>query len=203
MHRFASLPKIALLSALIFANSILILAQPDSIYRLPVGTRIVLKLDVDLSSEVSSVDDTFLATIAKPVKVRDATVLPVGTTVEGRVAAVERASGGGQSGSLSIVFEKLKLPGEIRRIDGFMVTPPVERPSRTVTFLSVIGGIAAGAALGATTRSSNGALIGAALGAAAGTGAALLHKGKDVRIKKDHEFEIELKKEVLLPVADY
>jgi hypothetical protein len=203
MYRFARPTKILLLSVLIFANSIFSFAQPDSIYRLPVGTRIVLKLDVDLSSGVSSVDDTFLATIAKPVVVRDATVLPVGTLIEGRVAAVERAAGGGQSGSLDIVFETLKLPGEIRRIEGFMVTPPVERPSRTVAFLSVIGGLAAGAALGSATRTSNGALIGGAVGAAAGTGIALAHKGRDVRIKKDQEFEIELKKEVLLPVADY
>lgn len=203
MYRFASTTRAALLSALIFANSVFAFAQPDSIYRLPKGTRIVLKLDVELSSNVSSVNDTFLATIAKPVKVREATVLPIGTTIEGRVSAVERASGGGQSGSLDIVFETLKLPGEIRRIEGFMVTPPVERPSRTVTFLSIIGGLAAGAAVGGAARSSSGAIVGGAVGAAVGTGAALLHKGREVRINKDQEFEIELKKEVLLPVADY
>lgn len=205
MNRFATPTRLLLVSVLIFANTILSFAQEaaDSIYRLPVGTRILLKLDAELNSKVSSVDDTFLATIAKPVVVREATVLPTGTVIEGRVAAVERASGGGQSGSLDIVFETLKLPGELRRIEGFMVRPPVERPSRTVAFLSVIGGAALGAIVGGATRSSSGAVIGGAVGAAAGTGGAFLYKGRDVRIRKDQEFEIELKKEVLLPVADY
>ena len=30
-----------------------------------------------------------------------------------------------------------------------------------------------------------------------------LLKGKDVRLREDQEFEIELKKEVILPVMDY
>ena len=45
--------------------------------------------------------------------------------------------------------------------------------------------------------------LAAGIGAGAGTGAALLRKGKNVRIKSDEEFEIRLEKEVVLPVLDY
>lgn len=201
MDRFALV--FTVLSLLIFGNSHLVFGQADSIYRLPAGTRINLKLDAEISSKVSSVDDTFLATVTKPVRIRETTVLPAGVVLEGRVVGVERASGGGQGGNLDIRFETLKLPGEIRRIEGMMVTPPPERSSKLFSVLSVVGGIAAGALLGAVSQTDNGALLGAGIGAAAGTSVALIHKGKDVRIRKDQEFEIELKREVLLPVPDY
>ena len=203
MHRFAALRKLTALSLLIFANSILLFAQPDSIYRLPAGTKITLKLDAEINSKVSSVNDTFLAAVTKPVKVREVVVMPIGTVIEGRVATVTRAAGGGQGGSLDLVFESLKISNKIRKIDGMMVTPLPERSSRVFSFLSVAGGLAAGAALGAASGTSNGTLIGAAVGAGAGTSLALLRKGKDVRLRKNEEFEIEIKKEVTLPVLDY
>jgi len=71
------------------------------------------------------------------------------------------------------------------------------------TALSIIGGLAAGTAIGAVTNGGTGALIGAAIGGGAGTAVAMLKKGKDQRIKKGNEFEIELKKEIVLPVLDY
>ncbi len=204
MNRFASLERPSVLLLLIFASSLLASGQiEDTIYKLPVGTRINLKLDHEINSEVSSVNDTFLAVVSKPVRVREAIVLPVGTVIEGRVASVERPAGGGQAGSLEVVFETIKLSGELRRIEGFVVTPQAERPSRAHTWLSLVGGIAAGTAIGAVSGGSRGALIGAAVGAGAGTSIALLNKGRNVRLKKDQEFEIELKKEVVLPVLDY
>ncbi|MEQ1603539.1 MAG: hypothetical protein ABL999_01570 [Pyrinomonadaceae bacterium] len=203
MHRFACVGKLTALSLLIFANSVLLYAQPDSIYRLPAGTRITLRLDAEINSKVSSVNDTFLATIAKPVKVREAVVLPMGTVVEGRVKAVKTAAGGSRGGSLDVVFETIKFPSETRRIEGLMIKPLAARSSNALTALSILGAAVAGAAIGAATRTSAGALIGGAAGAGAGGTVALLRKGKDVRLRKDEEFEIELKKEVMLPVLDY
>ena len=203
MQRFAGFRKLTVLSLLIFANSVLLYAQPDSIYRIPAGTRMTLKLDAEINSKVSSVNDTFLATISKPVKVREAVVLPIGTVVEGRVQAVTSAAGGSQSGKLDVVFETIKLASETRKIEGFMIKPLSVRSSNAFSILSVLGGAAAGAAIGAATRTSAGALIGGAAGAGAGGTVAFLRKGKDVRLRKDEEFEIELKKDVQLPVLDY
>ena len=203
MSRFAAVTKLTVLVLLIFANPNVLFGQPDSIYRLPAGTRIKLKLDAEINSKVSSVNDTFIATVAQPVMIRETVVLPVGTVIEGRVSGVKHGAGAGQSGTLDVVFETLKISNESRRIDGTMITQIRAESSRAFSVLSILGGLAAGAAIGGASNSSSGALIGAAVGAGAGTSIAFLRKGKDVRIRKGEEFDIELKKEVVLPVLDY
>ena len=191
-------------SFLLFANSILVAAQPESIYQLPAGTQIRLKMDLELSSKVAGVGDTFTTAIVKPVMVRDTIVLPVGTMIEGRVTSVSAAAAGGANGRLDVVFESLRMfKSTPRKIDGELVKKLEYRSSSLTNALTVVGGTVAGAVLGAFTKTSSGALLGAGIGAGAGTGVALLRKGKDVRIRQDEEFEIVLKKDVVLPVMDY
>lgn len=201
---FARLRQIALLLGLIIANQAITAAQGDSIYRLPAGTRIRLRMDVELSSKVASVNDTFTAAVAKPVITRDTIVLPIGTVIEGRVASVSAGGSGGSGGTLDVVFEKLRFSSSATRaIDGTLVNRLESRSPRRDNILGIVGGTIVGAVFGAVTKSSSGALIGAGVGAGAGTAVAILRKGKDVRIGKDEEFEIVLRKEVILPVLDY
>lgn len=199
--------QLTVFAALIFANSIFAIQvaaqQPDSIYRLPAGTRISLKLDAEINSKVSSVNDTFIAFVAKPVVRRDTVVLPVGTQIEGRVTDVSRASAGGDDGNLEVTFESLKIGATTRRIDGVMARNVRATSSRTFNVASILGGLAAGAIAGGVSGGSSGALIGAGIGAGAGTGLALLKKGRNARLKKGEEFEIELKSEVVLPAMGY
>ncbi len=196
--------QLVTVSLLIFANSFFATAQLDSIYRLPAGTRIRLKMDVELSSRVAAVNDTFAAKVAKPVMVRDVVVLPVGTVIEGRVDSVSMAAAGGHNGELDPVFESIRFENaQPRKIQGELVDKLVGPSSSMTNVLSVVGGTVIGAVLGAVSKTNNGALIGAGVGAGAGTSVALLRKGKDVRIRTGEEFEIELKREVLLPVLDY
>jgi len=188
---------------LLFANFLIARSQ-DSIYRLEAGTKIRVSMDNEINSEVAGVNDTFTTKIAEPVRVRETIVLPVGTIIEGRVIKVERAAGGGKGGSLSIRFEILRFEnGEKREIEGVLVNELKASRSQKMSILAVIGGTAIGALIGAASKTDNGALIGAGVGAGAGTGVALLRKGKNVRIKTDEKFEIELKKQVTLPVQDY
>jgi hypothetical protein len=193
-------------ATLIFANSIFAGAasaqQPDLLHRLPVGTRIQLKLDAEINSEVSSVDDTFIAFVAKPVVTRDVVVLPVGTEIEGRVTRVSHAEAGA-AGSIDVIFEKLKIGRRLQDIEGVLIDDVRPKPRRTSSLVSIFGGLAAGAILGGVAGRGNGALIGSGVGVTAGTGVALLRKGREARLKKDKEFEIELKREVLLPAIDY
>ena len=203
MNRFAIVVKFTVLSLLIFANSTILFGQPDSIYRLPAGTHIRLKLDAEINSKSASVDDTFLAIVSKPISVRDTIVLPAGVVVEGRVSSVVQAAAGGQNGDLVLVFERLNTSNDKRLIDGVMIAPIFAKASRTFSILSILGGLGGGAAVGGVAGSSRGTLIGAGVGAGIGTGLALLRKGKDARLRKGAEVEIELKKGVLLPVLDY
>ena len=201
---FAGPRQLILLLALIFANQAFVAAQYDSIYRLPAGTRIRLRLDVELSSKVASIGDTFLASVARPVINRDAVVVPVGQVIEGNVAGVRHAGTGGKGGSLDLRFEKLQIAGRAALpIEGTLVRNLESRSPQRGNVLRIVGGTIVGSLIGAATRSTGGALIGAGIGGGAGTGAALLRKGKDVRIGRNEEFEIVLRKEVVLPVLDY
>ena len=187
---------------LLFSFSVLTNAQ--SIYELQAGTKISVRMDNEINSQVSSVNDTFTTVVTEPVIVRDVVVLPAGTIIEGRVTKVNRADTGGKKGEMEVKFEKLRFAdGEKRDIEGVLVNVLEARSSSKIGILSVIGGTAFGALIGAVSKADNGALIGAGVGAGIGTSVALLQKGKDVRIKSDEKFEIKLTKNVTLPVEDF
>ena len=196
--------KAAFISAtLIFANSGILTAQPDSVYRLPTGTRIHLKMDVELSSKVATVNDTFTAVVARPVMIRDTIAVPVGTVIEGRVRGVAAAEAGGD-GKLDVVFESLRIPSlPASRMDAEMAERLEGHSSSFVKVLSIVGGTIAGAVIGGAAKGPTGAAIGAGAGAGIGTAIALFRKGKNVRIREDQEFDIVLKRDVVLPVLDY
>ena len=188
----------------LFFASFLAVESQDSIYRLEAGTKIRVSMDNEINSEVAGVNDTFTTKIAEPVRVRETIVLPVGTVIEGRVTKVKRAASGGKGGILSVRFETLRFEnGEKREIEGVLVNELKAASLQKTSILTVIGGTAIGALLGAVSKAENGALIGAGIGAGAATGAALVRKGKNVRIRTNEKFEIELKKQVILPVQDY
>ncbi len=166
------LSSVFLLTLLIFGNSVYLIAQRDSIYRLPAGTRLRLKLDVELSSKVASVNDTFIASVVTPVMNDETVVLPAGAIVQGRVTEVARAAHSGRDGKLEVVFESLKLIHGTRTIEGAFVSKTLKEETSKFFLISFLDVIA-------------------------------FRKGSEARIRKDQEFEIELKKEVVLPVIGY
>ena len=174
----------------------------DSIYRLPAGTRIKVRMEGDIGSKFSSVNDTFITRIALPVVVCGVTVLPVGTIVEGRITLARPAELGSRNGLIDIRMETLRF-SEVtdRPIEGSLVKPfAVKRSSR---LLPAVGVTIIGAAVGFAIGSVPGAAIGAAIGGGIGAGASYTKRGSDIHLKEDDTFEIELKKEVVLPVLDY
>ena len=197
--------KIFACFSLLFAIFISADAQTDSsIYQLPTGTKIRVRMDNEINSKVSSKNDTFTVKISEPLKVRESVVLPIGTIIEGRITKVSHAAFGGKSGSLEVSFETLRSPdGGKQKIEGVLVNKLNAESSSAAKALAIVGGTAIGAIVGATSKAQSGALIGAGIGAGAGTSIAFLRKGKDVKIKTDEEFEIELTKNVTLPVEDY
>lgn len=194
--------KIFVLVSLLFSFSILTNAQ--SIYELETGTKISVRMDNEINSQVSSVNDTFTTVVTEPIIVRNAVVLPAGVIIEGRITKVNRADTGGKKGEMEVKFETLRFAdGEKRNIEGVLVNDLEAKSSSKIGILSVIGGTAFGALIGAVSKADNGALIGAGVGAGVGTSVALLQKGKDVRIKSDEKFVIKLTKNVTLPVEDF
>lgn len=205
MNTWLIATKVFAFFSLFFAAFVSASAQIDSsIYQIPSGTKIRVRMDNEINSRVSSADDTFIVKISEPLKIRESVVLPVGTVIEGRVVKVSRASAGGRNGSLEVSFETLRLEnGETRKIEGVPVGKLKIESSPTANVLTIGGAAALGGIVGAVSKANNGALIGAGIGAGAGTAVAFLRKGRDVKIETDEEFEIELTKNVDLPPRDY
>lgn len=204
MNLFSVGIKVFAVFLLIFANFIFVHSQDDSIYRIKAGTKIRLRMDSEINSKAASASDTFTATSVNPVSVRGSIMLPTGTVFEGRVVKVSTASNGGQNGEMELEFVTMRLErGQERQIDGVLVNSLKAGSARTFNTISIVGGTVIGAVFGSLSKADSGLLIGAAAGAGVGTGVALLRKGKNVRIKSGEEFEIELMKDVILPVQDY
>lgn len=196
--------------AKVFATLILFFASfyqsqaqsADSIYRLPAGTRIKVRMDGDIGSKFSSVNDTFVTRIALPVVVRGVTVLPVGTIIEGRITLAQPAELGSRNGRIDIRMETLRFSEVVDRpIEGSLVKPFAVKHSGRLW--PTVGGTVIGAAVGFAIGSVPGAAIGAGIGGGIGAGASYTKRGSDIHLKEDDTFEIELKKEVVLPVLDY
>lgn len=208
MKTFRQLTGIfAFLWILFFANSLALKAQTkttDNIFTLPTGTEIRVRMDNEINSKVSNVDDTFTATVSESVRVRGAEILPVGAVIEGRIIEAESASFGKKNGRFEVKFETLRLPnGAKRMIDASFVKVSSPKSSNVFSTIAIVGGTAIGALIGTVADSGRGALIGAGLGAGAGISAVLLKKGKEARIRANEVFGIRLNKEVTLPVEDF
>lgn len=201
MKVFKTATKIfGLIFPLLFVSSV----YSQNIYTLPIGTEIYARMDNEINSKVFNINDTFTATVSKPLIVQEAEMLPIGTIIEGRIIKIKSAGFGKKSGSFEVRFEKLKLPdGAERRIDAELVSLAESKSSTTSNAVLVGGGTIIGALFGALVDKSKGALIGAGTGFGIGTIAVLLQKGKEARIKSNQEIRIRLRRAVTLPVEDF
>lgn len=190
-------------SILFFAISI-DAQSPDSVYKIPKGTRIRLEMDNEINSKVSSTGDTFTATVAVPVTINEIEMLPVGTVIEGKILRVKKASLGGSDGVLEVKFETLYLPKDIKlRIDASLASFEKLKSSQAAKAMTVAGATGVGALIGTLISKSKGALVGAGVGLGISASAVLLQKGEEVKIKANEQFEILINRDVDLPPADF
>lgn len=205
MKNFQGLTKIFTALSIFFLLGINIAKAQPNINTLPIGTKIRVRMDNEINSKVSGVNDTFTATVSHPVFVRDVEIIPIGTVVEGRILEAKAATSGKVNGFLDVKFESYRLPNDSKRqFDASLFNQNLlENKSSVFTTISIFGGTAIGAILGGIIGKSKGAAIGAGAGAGAGTAIAMLKKGKEVRIKANQEFEIRLNKELTVPAKDF
>lgn len=197
--------KVFAVTTLIFLNFSSFQAQPGgSIYELPAGTRIKVRMDTEINSKVNRVNDTFIVRVVEPVFNRGVEMIPKGALIDGRILKGSSAAYLGYDGVLEVDFVRLRL----NRNDAIELDAgPVKRfeaQSRTLFKVATIGGLTAvGALVGSALNSRSGTMIGAAIGGGSGSVIAFGRKGSDVRVKTNQEFEIVLKKEAVLPVKEF
>lgn len=215
---------IAVLIGLFAFSSVELLAQrKPAIRRTPTrvsstatverGTRIRVRMNETLTSKTAQVGDSFTTTVTEPVySSSGAVVIPVGSTVTGRINAVTKAKKGGDPGSIDVAFNRVRLPnGTSRNINGSLTDLDTDKAKsdnegtasgddrKNDKIIFIGGGAAGGAVLGAAIGGGKGALIGGLLGAGAGLLGERLTKGEDAQVKSGTEFGVYLNQSVSLP----
>lgn len=168
---------------------------PPQPVTIPSGTQLSIRLTSELNSETAQAGDVFRASVATPVKIGEATVIPTTADVEGRVVDVKSA--GRFAGQSDLVIELTHL-----LINGQRYTLATDRWSKAgnsrgkATAAKVGGGAAVGAILGGIFGGGKGAAIGGAVGAGAGTGASAAGKGQQIILKPETVLNFQLQNSI-------
>ena len=151
----------------------------------PSGTEVHMTLASPISSATSQVGDPINGTTTSAIIVGDQVAIPAGSTVQGRVTAVDPATKGlkisEKGGSVALSFTKVTTPvGDSAAMSGSL-TKLAGSGGKTAGIIggSVAGGAILGKIIGGHTKD---AAIGAVVGGGIGTGIAAGTKGKEVKI---------------------
>ena len=182
-------------------------------YRISANQTFHVRINDSLKSDESRVGDTFETTVVDPVYSSNGVELvPSGSTITGRVTAVQKARKDGNPGSMSVGFYHLRLPnGRSAAMNGSLTdldsgktksdnegTATAKKTSRrNLKFIG--GGAGGGALIGALAGGGKGAAIGAGVGAGVGFIAKKLRKGSEAEVKSGTEFGVILNQAISLP----
>lgn len=180
-------------------------------WTLPSDTVISVQMSTTLSSRTARVGDKFIATVTVPVYVNGQTVIPAGSTVEGRVTQVTPAKRMNRSGTIGIDFDDILFPngGRIGLVGNLTSADPETRRhiddesrvsgqsnNRPAVFIG--GGGAIGAVLGGIAGGGKGAVLGGVAGAGAGVAGVLLAKGEEAQVPAGTPFGVQLKQSLVI-----
>jgi BON domain len=150
----------------------------------PAGTTIPIRINQTLDSATTQQGENFSGTIAADVIMDGLAVFRQGTSVNGRVVAVQEAAHYKGSSLLTI-----ELTSITRHDEKLSITPDpysVQGKGRGAnTAEKVGGGAAVGAILGGILGGGKGAAIGAAAGGGAGAGVNTITRGEQVQIPSE------------------
>ena len=183
------------------------------VYTAPTGTIVRVRMNNEISSKTAVAGTTFATTVTEPVYASNgAVIIPVGSTIVGKVASAHKAVKGGKPGSLDVNFTSVRLPnGRTKIINGSLTelntksaksddegTASGDRMKHR-KMIWYGGGAGGGALLGAAVGGGKGALIGGLIGAGAGFLGERYTKGENATIKAGTEFSVYLNQPVALP----
>jgi hypothetical protein len=145
---------------------------------IPVGQEIDVRLQTELSSSISQVEERFEATTVADLGSGNRVLIPAGSVVRGVVRSVDKASRTDRRGSLTLAFDQITVDGRAYPIRGLVVDPIESEGVK-----SEAGRIGAGAGVGAIIGGIIGGVKGALLGVLIGGGGTIAATpGKDVTL---------------------
>jgi hypothetical protein len=151
-------------------------------FTIPAGTLLHARLDTQIASDTSHIEDRVAASVTKPVIVDGEEVVPTGSGLKGVVTQATPSGRVKGRAEVAFRFDVLAVPGgDEQRVHTRTVA--VEAPSTKKSDAVKIGAPAVGGAiLGGILGGGKGAAIGGAVGGGAGTAVVLSTKGKEVHL---------------------
>jgi BON domain len=158
---------------------------------LPYGSELVVRLTESIGSDVNEKGDTFLASLASPLRIGDRVVVPEGAALQGKVLAVQDAGRFSGKSLLRVELSRLRYNGKTYdlRTNQYSQYGPSQGDQSVLT---IAGGAGLGGILGAIVGGGKGAAIGAIVGAGAGTGLRAASKGTAVYLPAESTFNLRL-----------
>jgi hypothetical protein len=189
-------------------------ARPAAaLYRVDRGTSFRVRMNGTISSRTARIGDRFTATVTEPVYSNTGVVVvPIGSTVTGRVDSVRAAKKGGDPGQISASFVSVRLPnGTTRAINGSLTdlnTKQAKSDSEGTAsgddrkndkLIFIGGGAGGGAILGGLIGGGKGAAVGAILGGLGGLAGERFTKGEEAEVRSGTEFGVLLNQAISMP----
>lgn len=185
---------------------------------IPAGTKVPISLVNAISTKGSHEGDAVYAQTTFPVVINEHILIPPGTYMQGRIAAIKPAGRMNHRAEVLMHFTTLIYPsGYTVVLPGSLENAPAVDKAQvkdkegtitgdsgkgekaaTIAVPAASGGALAG---GLATGSRVGALAGAGVGAAAGVVAAMLMHGNEVRLTPGMTFEVVLQRDVAVDSA--
>lgn len=185
----------------------------------PSGTKVPIIMDTAIDTDTSQEGDEFAARTSEDLDIDGTTVVPAGSIIKGRIAALNAPKALNRSGSVALKFDTVTTPDnrQIPLVANLVAHGGVVHARRglkdiaidTGTFAlpTAIGlgiGVLAGSAKNSNSDSKmsagTGALIGAGIGAAVGVAILCIKKGKKVDVRPGDELKIELAEDLRMPM---
>lgn len=141
---------------------------PPAVVDLPAGTRIHVRLDQDLGSNISQPGDSFTATVADDVQVNGQTVIPRGARADGTVVDAKPLGHFKGGALLEIRLDRVHTNWGSYPVASSSIDRVEQGKGKRTAFFAG-GGAGLGAIIGGIAGGGKGAAIGALAGGGAGT----------------------------------
>lgn len=145
---------------------------------IPTGSEIDVRLQTPLDSETAQVEDRVEATTMVDLYQGNDLLVPAGTTIEGYVSSVDRASRTDRKGELTIMFTRMKLNNRTYDIRAYPIQA-LESEGLKGEAERIGAGAGIGAIIGGILGGVKGAITGILIG---GGGVIAATEGKDVEL---------------------
>jgi hypothetical protein len=201
--------------ALLFAVAVLLSVSfgRAETFTIPAGSTIHCRLTQTISTKLNFQGDAFTATVTEPYVVNGEQIIPVGSTITGRIADLLRPGRIRGVGEMRLQAEHLAFPdGRTTQISAVLLTAYgadgvkvdseeglVKGPSSKVRDIKEVGiGMGGGGFLGTLFGGVHGAVIGGAIGGAAALADTLRKRGQDLTLPTGTELSYQLTRAMIV-----